>query len=115
MLERKHGITPGLGRRLPSPEGSDQETLPYNKEQNPETEGNEHESKFDSEEETQDFYRLERSASADSEEPENDLLKEVGYPFQVGVRLALVCQACGLCIFSLFFSLIFYEVCIAQW
>ena len=83
MLERIQGFTAGLGRRLPSPEGSDNEALPKDEEHAEEMESAEHEKAPESEEETQDFYRLERSASAESEE----LLKEVGYPFQVFITI----------------------------
>ena len=54
MLERNSGFTEGLGRRLPSPDGSDQDISPYFAEggSNPVLEAGE---------EPVDFYRLERT------------------------------------------------------
>ena len=54
VLERNSGFTEGLGRRLPSPDGSDQDISPYFAEggNNPVLEAGE---------EPVDFYRLERT------------------------------------------------------
>lgn len=54
VLERNSGFTEGLGRRLPSPDGSDQDISPYF------TEGGNN-PVLETGEEPVDFYRLERT------------------------------------------------------
>lgn len=59
VLERRSGCTSGLGRRLPSPEGSDQESLSET------AEGSDNRS-LGLGEEPVDFYRLERTGTPES-------------------------------------------------